>query len=94
MYGNKIYKKLWEICVKVGLCDSKTPKEVASKIFIEKIEDMNKYMNIGTKLDCIKREDIPALAKTAEKEANPLYPVPKLFTDLQLQKIYKEVSNG
>ena len=93
-YGKSIYKKLWEICVKTNLCDSNTPVEVASKIFIEKIEDMNRYMNIGTKLDCIKPEDISELAKTAEKEANPLYPVPKLFTDLQLQNIYKEVSNG
>ena len=93
MYGNKIYAKLKEICVYAGLCEESTPKEVASKIFIEKIEAMNKEMNIPNKIDAIKKDDIPQLAKTAELEGNPLYPVPVLFTAEQLEKIYYEVCN-
>ena len=93
MYGNKIYAKLKEICVYAGLCEESTPKEVASKIFIEKIEAMNKEMNIPNKIDAIKKDDIPQLAKTAESEGNPLYPVPVLFTAEQLEKIYYEVCN-
>ena len=30
-------------------------------------------------------------AKTAEKEANPLYPVPVLYTAEQLEEIYNEI---
>ena len=93
-YGRKIYKKLWKMAVFAGLCDKTTPKEVASKIFIEKIEELNKLMNIPNKLDEIKEEDIPSLAKKAEKEANPLYPVPVLYTAKQLEQIYYEVKNG
>lgn len=94
MYGRKIYKKLWQMGVYAGLFDKSASYEVGAKIFIEKIEDLNKSMNIGTRIDEIQKEDIPTLARTAEKEANPLYPVPVLYTAKQLEKIYYEVKNG
>ena len=94
MYGRKIYKKLWQMGVYAGLFDKSTSYEVGAKMFIEKIEDLNESMNIGTRIDEIQKEDIPTLARTAEKEANPLYPVPVLYTAKQLEKIYYEVKNG
>ena len=48
-------------------------------------------MNIPAKLDCIKKEDISYLSKIAEKEANPLYPVPVLMTSKELEKIYYQI---
>ena len=93
-YGRSIYKKLYKIATQIGLCSPATSKEVASKIFIESIEILNKKMGIRDKIPEIKGSDIPALAATAEKEANPLYPVPKLFTAKELEKIYSEVSDG
>ncbi len=94
MYGKKIFKKLWEIGVYCELFDISTPKEVGAKIIIEKIEQMNSDMNIGTQIDVIDEKDISSLAKTAEHEANPLYPVPVLYTAKQLEQIYREVKNG
>ena len=93
-YGRSIYKKLYKIATQIGLCSPATSKEVASKIFIESIEILNKKMSIRDKIPEIKGRDIPELAATAEKEANPLYPVPKLFTVKELEKIYSEVSDG
>ena len=93
-YGKKIFKKLWELGVYANLFDESTPIEVGAKYFIEKIENMNANMGIGTRIDEIKIEDIPFLAMTAEKEANPLYPVPVLYTAQQLEEIYFEVKNG
>ena len=93
-YGKKIFKKLWELGVYANLFDEDTPIEVGAKYFIEKIEKMNANMGIGTRIDEIKAEDIPFLAMTAEKEANPLYPVPVLYTAKQLEEIYFEVKNG
>jgi len=90
-YGKKIFKKLYDLGVYAGLFSKETPIEVGSKIFIEKIEEMNRAMNIPTNLPEIKQEDIEELAKTAEKEANPLYPVPVLYTAKQLEKIYYQV---
>lgn len=93
-YGRKIYKKLWEMGVYANLFGKDAAIEVGAKIFIEKIEDMNKAMNIPTRIDEIQVEDIESLAVTAEKEANPLYPVPVLYTSEQLETIYYEVKNG
>lgn len=90
-FGKSIYKKLWKIAVYTGLCNKETPIETATEIFIQKIETMNKNMQIGTKIGEIKEEDIPSLAQTAEREANPLYPVPVLWTAKQLEDIYFEI---
>jgi alcohol dehydrogenase class IV len=93
-YGRKIYKKLWQMGVYANLFDKKTTYEVGAKLFIEKIEAMNKAMNIPTNISEIKDADISELAKIAEKEANPLYPVPVLYTAKQLEEIFYEVKNG
>ena len=90
-FGKSIYKKLWKIAVYTGLCNKETSFERATEIFIQKIETMNKNMQIGTKIDEIKEEDIQSLAQTAEREANPLYPVPVLWTAKQLEDIYFEI---
>ena len=87
-FGRKIYKKLWKMGVFAGLFDKDMSKEQGAKIFIKKIEEMNKKMNIPKKIEQIVESDISELAKTAEKEANPLYPVPLLLTAKQLEKIY------
>ena len=42
----------------------------------------------------IKDEDIRELAKTASKEATPLYPVPVLMGAWQLEKIYRMVKEN
>lgn len=41
-YDRKIYKKLWELGVYAGLFSDNTSKEEGAKIFIEKIEQLNK----------------------------------------------------
>lgn len=93
-YGKSIYKKLWKIGVFCELFDEKTSYNDGAKIIIEKIETMNKNMDIPSKIETIKEEDIPELARIAVKEANPLYPVPKLRTAKQLQKLYYQVKTG
>ena len=48
-------------------------------------------MGIPTTLKGIKTEDISELAKRADKEANPLYPVPVLWNAKELEKFYYDV---
>ena len=47
--------------------------------FIQAIRDMNARMNIPDKIDKIQEKDIETIAKRACKEANPLYPVPRIM---------------
>ena len=51
-------------------------------------------MEIGDKIGGkwkILDEDLPALAKHAYEETNPLYPVPVIFSEQELIDIYKQV---
>jgi len=93
-FGRKIYKKLWQLGIAANLFPKETPYEFGAKIFIQAIDDMNSAMNIGTSIPEIQEDDITELAKTAEHEANPLYPVPVLWTTKELTEIYQEVKNG
>lgn len=60
-----------------------------AEAFIGWIEDANKKMGIPKSFDCIKENDIPTIAKWADKEANPLYPVPKIFNTTGLAEIVR-----
>lgn len=93
-FGRKIYKKLWRLGVAANLFGRSTSYEVGAKLFIQTIDDMNSAMGIGTSIPEIQDADIAELAKTAEHEANPLYPVPVLWTTKELIQIYEEVKNG
>ena len=63
----------------------------AAELFIEWIESMNESMNIPKHLTEIQKEDIPAMARYADKEANPLYPVPVLMDEQELEKLFYAV---
>lgn len=87
-YKDGAYKKLWEIAVESGLCDKCDTYEKGARAVVEKIRKMNENMGIGTKIKGICESDIPVLAKYADKEANPLYPVPVLADAKELEKLY------
>lgn len=90
-FGDKIHNKLWEMGCYSDLFNEQTSIEDGARLFIEKIEELNKEMGIPTKIEQIREEDIKELAKTAEHEANPLYPVPVLMTAEELEKIYYQI---
>ena len=90
-YGKSIYKKAKDIAIAMGIADIKTPKDKACALLIEKIKLLNSEMGIPSKLSGIKKEDIKELAAYADKEANPLYPVPKLMDKKELEKLYYDV---
>ena len=54
---------------------------------------MKKRFNIGDTVNEIREEDIPKLARYADKEGNPLYPVPVLMDAHQLERFYYILMN-
>ena len=90
-YGSAVYKKLHQMAVVGGVCLDSDSDEVAAKKFIQAIRDLNKYMNIPESFDAIREEDIPHMVFYAEKEANPLYPVPVLMDKNELEYFYRAV---
>lgn len=91
-YGPRIYKKLYQLAVAAGLADKDTPCEDAARLFIDAVKEMKKRFGIGDTIPEIREEDIPKLSRYADKEANPLYPVPVLMDAEDLKQFYYLVS--
>lgn len=91
-YGKAVRKPLAELALCAGLGAEGESRKVLAEKFISAIEEMNKAYHIPDKIQAIRREDISRLAAYADKEANPLYPVPVLWDARQLEEIYKEVA--
>lgn len=90
-YGESAYKKLHELAVVIGISDKSESHQIGAEKFIAAVKDMLERLQIPNKLKGIREEDIPELARYAEKESNPLYPVPKLMTAKELETFYYDV---
>ncbi len=90
-YGNTITNQLASLSYYCNFVDNTTSKEIAATIFLDKLKQLEKQLSIPTKISQLKQEDIESLAKTADKEANPLYPVPLLMDNKELENIYKQL---
>lgn len=90
-YGKSVYKKLHKLGEAAGVCSGKESCKEGAEKFIAAIKNLNKEMGIPDTIEGIRQEDIPVMAKHAEKEANPLYPVPKLMTQKELESFYDKV---
>ncbi len=88
-YGSTIHKKLHKLAIAVGIADKDTPRAIAAALFIDAIQDMKCRFGIGDTIEEIREEDIPKLALYADKEANPLYPVPVLMDAKELEEFYR-----
>lgn len=90
-YGKSAEKKLHRLGVAAGVCSEEDTHKVGAVKFIVAIKSLNEKMNIPEVITGIKKGDIPEMARHAEKEANPLYPVPKLMTKKELESFYYKV---
>lgn len=90
-YGSKIWEKLKVLAVAGGIASEANSAQTAAEKFIVEIYRLNEAMNIPKTLKGIKVEDVPELARRADKEANPLYPVPILWNAKELEHFYFDV---
>lgn len=85
-FGECIYKPLSELADVAGLTGETI--EQKAKTFIAAIRELNSLMGIPTTIDGIIEEDIPNLVGHAYREANPTYPVPRIFTREDFTSVY------
>lgn len=90
-YGVAVTTKLAQLAQLTGVASGQT-EEADAEDFIAAIEELNRSFAIPQGLDCINEEDIPQMAKWAEKEANPLYPVPVIYSEEKFAEIIGEIS--
>ena len=91
-YGSCIHRKLHDLAVAAGVASPQENDAGAAAKFIRAIRQLNARMGIPETLEGIRPEDIPVMAAHAEKEANPLYPVPRLMTREELTFFYEQVA--
>lgn len=92
-YGASAHKRLARLAREAGVVSAEmvsnyqSDQEVATA-FIQWIQELNDKMDIPHNLPEIQPQDIKRMASLADKEANPLYPVPVLWDAEQLKNIY------
>ena len=84
-YGSCIHKKLHMLGCAAGVCTEQDSIKAGAGKFIASIRTLNKNMGIPDFLSGIQERDIETMSVHAAKEANPLYPVPKLMTRRELE---------
>ena len=92
-YGSCVHKKLHRLGIAAGVASEQDTPAAGAEKFIAAIRALNRAMGIPETLSGIKTEDIPKMARHAAKEANPLYPVPRLMNAGELEQFYIKVMN-
>lgn len=87
-YGKAAEKRLAELADYCGIssCEAVDISHKA-KALINWIENINRRLAIPAVFDCIMAKDVEIMARWAQREANPLYPVPVIFNSKQLAEI-------
>lgn len=93
-YGETIHQKLHKLAVAAGISKPETPSDESAQAFIQAIKDMKQRFQIGDHIPEIKDVDIPKLAHYADKESNPLYPVPVLMDKKELEQFYYQLMDS
>lgn len=88
-YGLSCSGKLARLAYNADLVSRNVDENVAARRFIRWIEKMNRTFGFPSGFSQIREEDIAEMAKTAAKEANPLYPVPQLMDAGELEVVYR-----
>ena len=90
-YGEAAHEKLAELAIAAGLVSRAESAKDGAEAMIHAIQEMKLRLDIPDVIPEIQEKDIPALARIAAREANPLYPVPVLMNASQLEQFYYDV---
>ncbi len=91
-YGPCVHRKLWELSKSTGISLESDSEKAGAAAFISAIRQLNRRLGIPESLPGIQREDVPTMAVHAAREANPLYPVPRLMSAAELEQFYDAIS--
>lgn len=90
-YSRVVWKKLARLAKCGGIAVEGAGDEANAKAFIAEIRAMNERMGIPSGFDFIKPEDIPQMTAWALKEANPIYPVPVLYSPAHCANVIERI---
>lgn len=88
-YGSVIHGKLAKLARLCGMVDAAAGDREGARAFVDWVWEMNRLMEIPKFIPEIREEDIPVMARHADAESNPLYPVPVLMDARELERMYR-----
>ncbi|AUJ25740.1 iron-containing alcohol dehydrogenase [Virgibacillus dokdonensis] len=91
-YDDVVYDLLAELADTVQPINQFSSNKEKALWMIREIKRMNKAMGIPEKIATIDKGVIPKMVERALKEANPLYPVPKILTKQDLYHLYYQIT--
>jgi alcohol dehydrogenase len=80
-------KRLALAARKIGLCNQNTSDEQAAGIFIQSVKQLLKDLEIKTEIPNLKKQDFPAMIKSAFSEAHGIYAVPRYMNYADAERI-------
>ncbi len=92
-YRPKIDLQLAELAELIGAASPDADTQAKASAFIEAVYKLNKKMGLPQCLPQIKEEDASKMAVWADKEANPLYPVPVILNRKDLEEFILSLKN-
>ncbi len=78
----------------VGLSSAEDSQSVKCDKFVESLFEMNKSMEVPTRLDAFEKSGIEEMISAAFKEAHGTYPVPKFLSREEARAIMNKVCSG
>ncbi|MBQ8784027.1 MAG: iron-containing alcohol dehydrogenase [Clostridia bacterium] len=90
-FGESAYPRLAKLADVAGITEAGMSEADKAKLFIKRIKEMNENMNIPEHFEFIEDKDIPTLVERALKEANPLYPVPKIMDEKDCREVILKI---
>ncbi|TVP84720.1 MAG: iron-containing alcohol dehydrogenase [Alkalicoccus sp.] len=91
-YGSSVHRPLAQLADLTGCSSPGQTTAEKARSFIQAVRDMNEHLHIPAYIEGIQEADIPVMIERALSEANPLYPVPRIFTKADMRQIYEKIS--
>ena len=88
-FGSEAHQKLADLADVCGIGGANRAEKANN--FIKWIEETNEKMGLPNGFDMIKDEDIDQMIKWARKEANPLYPVPVVWSPDDFRRLINTI---
>ena len=80
-------QRLGELAVAIGAGKASEPRAELADRFVERVRELNRTIGIPDKLDALRREDVPEVARAAMIEAHRDYPVPANMNLAQAERL-------
>lgn len=83
--------KLAVLALHAGVGSRGEPEAELAQKFLDSVAALNRSLGIPSRLDALRDEDIPELAKAACREADSNYPVPRVMSQEACEALLREV---